>query len=241
MLAVEKDVYSAFFQHLAQMVVAAYDRAKPSDSNLRDGVDVLRSWNGQMEKGTAAPMLISVVYQALRKDIANSAAPGKSDFYGAEMAPAVVEQILNRGAHGWFQDRDALLMRVLSEGIQNGRRLQGGNVKRWNYGTYNELTIRHPVGDKVPLLGPYFNMGPVPMSGSSTTIKQTTSVLGPSMRFVADLSDWDRSLNNITIGESGQILSRHYRDQWGAYYAGRSFPMQFHKVDAKQTLTFLPK
>jgi len=241
MLAVEKDVYSAFLDHLARMLVAAYDRSKPAGSNLGDAVGVLRSWNGQMEKGTAAPMLISVVYQALRKRIADSAAPGKSDLYGAQMAPAVVEQILDRGARGWFQDRDALLMRALSEGIQNGRRLQGSNVKRWNYGSYNELTIRHPVGDRLPLLGPYFNVGPLPMSGSSTTIKQTTQILGPSMRFVADLSGWDRSLNNITIGESGQILSRHYKDQWDAYYAARSFPMQFQKVDAKQTLTVVPR
>ncbi len=241
MLAVEKDVYSAFLDHLARMLVAAYDRSKPAGSNLGDAVGVLRSWNGQMEKGTAAPMLISVVYQALRKRIADSAAPGKSDLYGAQMAPAVVEQILERGARGWFQDRDGLLMRALSEGLQNGRRLQGSNVKRWNYGSYNELTIRHPVGDKLPLLGPYFNVGPVPMSGSSTSIKQTTQILGPSMRFVADLSGWDRSLNNLTIGESGQILSRHYKDQWNAYYAGRSFPMQFQKVDAKQTLTVVPR
>ena len=84
-------------------------------------------------------------------------------------------------------------------------------------------------------------MGPVRMSGSSTTVKQTTRKLGPSMRFVADLSDWDKSLNNITVGESGQILSPHYRDQWDAYYVGRSFPMQFRKVDAQQTLTVNPK
>ena len=241
MLAVEKDVYSAFLDHLARMLVAAYDRSKPAGSNLSDAVGLLRSWNGQMDKGSAAPMLISVVYQALRKRIADSAAPGKSDLYGPQMAPAVVEQILDRGARGWFRDRDGLLIRALSEGIENGRRLQGSNVKRWNYGSYNELAIRHPVGDKLPLLGPYFNVGPVPMSGSSTTIKQTTQILGPSMRFVADLGEWDRSLNNITIGESGQILSRHYKDEWDAYYAARSFPMQFRKVDAKQTLTVLPR
>ena len=240
MLAVEKDVYSAFLQHLARLIVAAGDRSKSEDASVRDAIQVLRPWNGQMEKGTAAPMLISVVYQALRKRIADSAAPGKSDLYGAQMAPAVVEEILDRGARGWFQDQDALLMRALAEGIQDGRRLQGSNVKRWNYGTFNELTIRHPVGDKLPLFGPYFNVGPVPMSGSSTTIKQTTMVLGPSMRFVADLGNWDASLNNITIGESGQILSRHYKDQWAAYYGARSFPMQFEKIDAKQTLTVVP-
>jgi len=109
-------------------------------------------------------------------------------------------------------------------------------VNRWDYGKYNELTIKHPVGDKLPLLGAYFNLGPAEMSGSSTSIKQTTQRLGPSMRFVADLADWDHSLNNIISGESGQILSRHYKDQWDAYYSGRSFPMQFGKVEVKDTL-----
>jgi penicillin amidase len=58
---------------------------------------------------------------------------------------------------------------------------------------------------------------------------------------VVDLADFDRSMQNITMGQSGQILSRHYRDQWEAYYAGRSFPMQFNKVEAKSTLVFLPE
>jgi penicillin amidase len=97
------------------------------------------------------------------------------------------------------------------------------------------------VGGELPLLASYFNVGPVAMSGSSTTIKQTTLRLGPSMRFVADLSNWEQSLNNITIGESGQFLSPHYKDQWGAYYVGRSFPMQFGKVEAKETLVIEPE
>lgn len=240
MLAVEKDVYSPFLAHLAKLVVASYDRSK-HDPSLSDAVAVLRGWNGQMEKGTAAPVLTSVFYQELRKRVADSASPGKAELYSAQMAPAVLDEILDRGAHGWFQDEDGLLLRTLSQAIEEGRRTQGSNVKRWNYGTFNQLTIRHPVGDKLPFLGSYFNIGPFPMSGSSTTIKQTTLALGPSMRFVASLGDWDRSLNNITIGESGQILSPHYKDQWNSYYVGHSFPMQFQHVDAKQTLTISPK
>jgi penicillin G amidase len=81
----------------------------------------------------------------------------------------------------------------------------------------------------------------VEMSGSSTTIKQTSPTLGPSMRFVADLANWEGSFNSLDIGQSGQILSRHYQDQWDAYYVGRSFPMQFDKVEAKDTLEILPK
>ena len=60
------------------------------------------------------------------------------------------------------------------------------------------------------------------------------------MRTAADLSDLDSSYMNIVQGESGHVLSRHYRDQWEAYYEGRSFPMQFHRMDAKSTLTLEP-
>ncbi|MGD0438582.1 MAG: penicillin acylase family protein, partial [Bryobacteraceae bacterium] len=194
-----------------------------------------------MEKQTPAPMVIALAYQQLRTRIVDSASPGKSDLYGSQMAPAVVEKILSDGGRGWFQDQDELLMRSLAAGIADGRREQGSNVKRWDYGKYNQLTIKHPVGSQLPLIGGYFNIGPVEMSGSTTTIKQTTLVLGPSMRFIADLSNWDGSLNNLTVGESGQILSPHYKDQWDAYYSGRSFPMQFERVDAKSTLEIRPK
>lgn len=241
LLAVQKDVYSAFSHFLAAQIVSAYDQRKPTNPDLRAPVELLRSWNGQMEKQTPAPLLIALVYQQLRKMLAETAAPGKSQLYSPQMAPAVVQKILAGGARGWFQDKNEALIRALAAALEEGRQVQGGNVNRWDYGKYNELTIKHPVGSQLPLLAAYFNVGPVEMSGSSTTIKQTTERVGPSMRFVADLGDWDHSVNNITIGESGQILSRHYKDQWNAYYAGRSFPMQFQKVEARETLIVQPK
>ena len=60
------------------------------------------------------------------------------------------------------------------------------------------------------------------MSGSPSSVKQTTARLAPSMRMTADLGDWEHSFLNITTGQSGQILSPHYRDQWNDYYWGRS-------------------
>jgi penicillin amidase len=81
----------------------------------------------------------------------------------------------------------------------------------------------------------------VPMSGSANTIKQTSRKLGPSLRMIVDFGDFDWSLENITVGESGQVLSRHYRDQWSAYYGGTSFPMQFDKVDASTVLEVRPR
>jgi penicillin amidase len=44
---------------------------------------------------------------------------------------------------------------------------------------------------------------------------------------VVDFSDLDQSMQNITLGESGQVLSPYYRDQFSAWYSGTSFPMPF--------------
>lgn len=240
MLVVEKDVYSAFSQFLARQIVAAYDRRRPNGGTQKAAVELLRGWNGQMEKGTAAPMIAALAYLQYKKRVGEVASKAHGDVYDMQIAPAILQQILEAGGRGWFTDHDGTLLQCLSDALADGRKSQGGSIRRWDYGVYNELTITQPVGNRLPIVAQYFNVGPIPMSGSSTTVKQTTRKIGPSMRFIADLSDWEKSLNNITVGESGQILSSHYKDQWDAYYVGRSFPMQFHKIEAKQTLTVNP-
>ncbi len=240
MLGVEKDVYSAFSGFLAARIVAAYDRKKPAKPDLDEAVKLLRSWNGQMEKQTPAPLIITLAYDHLRTMAVHAAWSKAPDIYEPYMAPAAIQRIVESGGRGFFADEDEALLEALAAGIEEGRKTQGSNLAKWDYGRFNLLSIKHPVGSRLPLVGPYFDIGPVEMSGSSTTIKQTSRVLGPSMRFIADLANWDGSLNNIDIGQSGQILSHHYKDQWGAYYVGHSFPMQFDKVDAKSTLVIVP-
>src|SRR4029077_8897882 len=204
-------------------------------STMQDAVALLRNWNGQMEKQTAAPLVVTLVYRQLRKRIADRASPTNGRLYDLQMAPAMVQAIL-RNPQCWYHDTNDTLISALRDALDEGRQVQGSDTRHWDYGKYNELTIRHPVGTQLPLVGSYFKVGPVAMSGSPTTIKQMNEHLGPSMRFVADFSNWDQSLNNITVGESGQILSSHYKDQWDAYYNGRSFPMQFQHIEAKSTL-----
>jgi penicillin amidase len=256
MLAVQKDVYSAFSDFLAREIVAAFDahtapdthksnessnaNNSNNDASLAEAVALLRKWTGQMEKGTAAPLIVQLTYEELRKAVAERAAPGLADAYDYAMSPAVIEKLFRERPDGWFDDYNQLLLKCLGQAIGAGRKIQGSKISRWDYGQFIELKIAQPVDGSLPLIGKYFNIGPVPMSGSSTTIKQTTRRLGPSMRMIVDLSDLDRSLLNITIGESGQPLSRHYKDQWSTYYGATSFPMQFRNIDAKQVLTVNP-
>ena len=248
MLAVQTDVFSSFSKFLATQVVAAFDRRQAKNPGIESAATLLRNWNGRMDKEQAAPFLISLVYQHVRTSIAEIASPGSAQMYEYNMGPAVVEKLLRERPDGWFRDYDTTLLRALVDAVEEGKRIQGDNIKGWTYGAYLRIEIDHPIlhpaVQRIPLIGKFldaFEIGPVPMSGSTTTIKQTTRVLAPSMRMNADLGDWDRSLLNIQIGQSGQPLSSHYKDQWDDYYNGRSYPMQYKNVQAKSTVEFRPE
>ncbi len=241
MLPVQTDIYSAFHLYLAKSLVAAYDRKKAANPDLEDAVRVLRSWNGQMSQNQSAPFIAALAFQYLRKAVADVASPGNGAAYETQMSVAVVERLLRARPAGWFRDYDETLVRCLLDSVEDGRRQQGRYVNKWIYGQYLQLTVAHPIGHRLPVVAPYFDVGPVPMSGGSTTVKQTTRKLGPSERFTADLANWDTSLLDVPIGESGHVLSRHYKDQWTAYYNGTSFPMPFDRAEVKDTLTFEPK
>ena len=240
-LAVQKDVYSGFSRYLAQSVVAAYSRRGGGRADLADAVTLLRAWNGQMDRDRPEPLIVSLVFPHFRRAVAEAASPGKGAIYETQMAPAVIENLLRMRLAGWFNDYDDALLRSFAGAVEEGRRMQGDNVKKWIYGAHLALSIDHPIGHRLPLVARYFDIGPVWMSGSPTSVKQTTLRLGPSMRMNADLGDWDRSLMNLPIGESGHVLSRHYKDQWDAYYNATSFPMEFRKVEPKSVLEFVPE
>ena len=250
MLAVQTDVYSEWLHFLASQLCAAYDQRAAHTPVLDEGIGLLRSWNGQTDKALAAPFLISLAYQHVRTAVAESAAPGFGAAYDFQIAPAVIERLLRDRPAGWFRDYNEMLLRALADAVEEGVRIQGRDLKRWQYGAWMRAEIRHPIINQIPLvgkslgqlplIGKYLDIGVLPMSGSGTSIKQTTRTLFPSMRMTADAGDWDRSLLNELTGQSGQIFSRHYVDQWPDYYAGRSYPMRFGKVDAKDTLEFRP-
>jgi penicillin amidase len=240
MLTVQKDVYSAFSQFLAQEIVAAFDKHKGGYEGLEGAAGLLRGWNGQMDKDAAAPLVVTLTYDRLRSMVARSASPVDCDRYRYQMAPAVIEGLLLARPRGWFPDWDEAILTALTDGLNDGRRTQGHDPRRWIYGRYTQLLIANPVGRHLPLVAGFFNIGPAPMSGSPTTVKQLVDGLGPSMRLDADLADWDHSLLEGTTGQSGEVLSRHYKDQWDRYYDAQSFPMQFGKVEARDVLVLKP-
>ena len=239
-LRIQKDVYSALNYYVARRVVDAYDKRGAVAGPLNDAIELLRSWNGQMDKDIAAPLIASLVYEQLRKSVADRASAGNGAVYSADISPAVVAQLLRDQPKDWFGDYNALLLHSFADAMNQGQRLQGTNPRGWKWGKALFIEIKNPVGGALPVAGPWFNVGPLPMSGGSTTVKQITLRLGPSERMNFSLGNWDHSLWNLTVGESGHRASWHYKDQFDAWYYGNSFPMPFHNPEAGSTVKFIP-
>jgi penicillin amidase len=124
------------------------------------------------------------------------------------------------------------------------QRSGSNKIVQWRWGRFMQLAILHPLA-RTGFLSRHWSIGPIPQGGSSFSVKQTGMSLGPAMRFVADLADFDNSLMNITMGQSGQYLSHHYKDQFPEWYEGRGIISSFSdKIQEKtrvEHLRLLPK
>jgi penicillin amidase len=246
MLAVQKDVYSAFDRFLAGQIVAAFDHKGSTDQTIRGAVAVLRAWNGQMDKNQAAPFVTQLMLRQTGEELmhaAGIAAAAMHSYPDVRVKPQVIETLLCDRPSGWVKndDWDAWVLQNFASALEEGRNRQGSPVSRWHWGQALQWTLRHPFGSQLPLVDKFFDIGPVEMSGSGTTVKQTTLTLGPSQRMVVDLGNLDNSVENVTTGESGHVASSHYKDEWPEYYTGRSFPMEFDHIETKDRLVVKPE
>lgn len=234
-LALQYDIYSPPAHFLAQQLVAAVKVRKAA--GLEEAVGMLAAWQGSMDAARPEPFLATLGIQQFRRAVLERAAPGKGATYDSQMGAAVMEKLLRERPKGWFPDWDEMLVKVLRDAIDEGVKLQGRNMAGWQWGHANYLYQEHPVVSRVPWLGSWFRLGPAGLSGGVNTIATATQRLGPSMRFVADLASWDKSLMNIVLGQSGQPFSPHYKDQFERWAKGGSYPMEFDKIEAADTLS----
>ncbi len=73
-----------------------------------------------------------------------------------------------------------------------------------------------------------------------TTIDAIGSSFGPSERFTADLSSISTANANIVTGESGNLSSPWYLDQFRPWLNGTTFALPLEDSDATHSLTLVP-
>jgi penicillin amidase len=151
-------------------------------------------------------------------------------------APGRLIGLLRQEPDGWFADGwAATSSAALSAAVRRLREHAGPDPSRWAWGRLRTLTLRHPVGDS-RLLADAFNIGPVPFPGDCTTPLQAASGpldpfanpgFLPNLRAVIDLARPDGGRWALAGGQSGNPLSRHYRDLFDVWLRGDGVPIPF--------------
>jgi len=207
--------------------------AVPPPVGLQVSVQKLQGFRGDMSHTSVAATLTYQTRQELLHEVlAAKVGPALADAYRWDMAPVFEQWLLQAyprqwlppgytGPHAW----DQLLLHCLEVVAQR-------QPQPW--GHWETLSLLHPIFSRIPLMRGYADLGPVELDGSPLTVKQARntalgnrSTLGPSMRFIADLGNWDESSLTLVTGESGRIFDPHYRDEFSAYLRGQGLPLWF--------------
>jgi len=127
---------------------------------------------------------------------------------------------------GKIENRDAVLKKSFIEAIEVLKaRFASDDMNKWLWGEMHRIILRHPLG-VVPALSTIVNIGPFETGGSGTTINLAEysfidaleknsyeSFIGPSMRFIVDMSNPKHYFSILAGGESGQPLHPNSGDQ----------------------------
>lgn len=230
LLAVQTDIYSEVDQELGHRFAYAIDHTPGADERLKKAADLMRSWDGKLTTDSAAASVVARTREAiwplilepkLGKELAGEYRWGESPF--AE------EEIVMHASPDWlppdYANWDALLTDAVRKGMEKGK--APADVSKWTYGSWHVVDIEHPLAAFLPLVGRAAGTGEQPLSGDATTVKQVGRAFGPSQRFTMDWSNIDGSTENIALGESGNLFSPYYRDQWKDWYGGTTFALPF--------------
>ncbi len=262
MLDVQLDQHSAFDLVLAHRLAYAIDhasaRARSSDlQRLQQAADLLRTWNGEMSAGSPAAAIIAatrgdlwpalLVPQILAHDGgSHDEAVRVSRLYAWHEDNTALEDLLEhmparwlpRGVANW----NGFLTSVVEQGINDAHAPR--NLAAWQYGSIHPIVIDHPLfGGRAYLnwlLGAQTGSGVQPAGGDMTTVDAIGPSFGPSERYTADLSDPSATLANIVTGESGNLGSPWYLDQFKPWLRGTTFSLPLQSNNAEHSLTLIP-
>ena len=108
-----------------------------------------------------------------------------------------------------FDSYQALLLACYGDARELLTKRVGSNKSQWTWGRLTQARFQHPLAN-TPLIGQQFAISPVPQSGGNYTVNRGPLV---SMRYVADVGNWDNTRQGITLGQSGDPSSPHWKDQ----------------------------
>lgn len=248
MLSLQMDVYSQFDKLCADSFVYAVDHAEKARPRAKQAADLMRGWDGKVTVDAVAPTLVTRSRAELMRLLLEPKLGSLWKQYQWFNSSVALEKMLISKPQRWvpqgYKDFDAVLAAAVEAAVDSPdapRRLSS-----WRWGKVSKIDLKHPLFGAVPGLDQWTGTGNMELSGDgSYTVKAAGKNFGASERMTVDLSDFDRSTLNIVVGQSGQILSPYYMDQFTAWYKGTTFALAFNpdkvRANTHHQLTLEPE
>jgi len=230
-IQIQTDIVSLPHKMLAEQLARAAQSVVPGDARARDIITKLDQWDGRSTTDSVEVAFVEFARRALMKHLLAPYVQEGMVRYRWWRHALFLENVLRERPTRWlpkeFATFDHLLSACADEAAKELEKQSGKQQStEWRWGRFHQLEMLHPLG-RFAILRALLGVGPLEYTGTGFTVKQAGDTFGPSQRFVADLANWDNSLMNITLGQSGQFGSPHYRDQFPAWFEGHGIPAPF--------------
>jgi penicillin amidase len=251
MMRLQQDELSIPARNLVPLLRGlASDRA-----DVTAAIERLSTWDFVLDRDSIPAGIYMALERRLHANVRDVMVPEAGRrYFNVLSTKKLIDWLLSPG--GEFGDRpvagrDALLVRSLSEALDDLGKKLGPDMSKWQYGqaAYKHVRIMHPLAGSVTAeWRDKLNVGPLPRGGSGNTVNNTgngdNQTSGASFRIVADTSDWDNSVGTNTPGQSGDPDNPHYRDLFELWATGRYFPAAYSRAKvqsvAESTLVLTP-
>jgi penicillin amidase len=232
MIAIQTDILSEFDRFCAERFVYAVDRSKDASPRARQAADLMRSWDGRMSIDAAAPVIETEARKELFRRLLEPKLGADYVYYTPGVRAIALENILIHQPQRWLPKEYASFDDLLAASVEHAvtRPHVPKDLNTWKWGKEHPLYLQHPVFGRMPIIKRWSGPGLLSQSGGSYTVKQVGREFGPSERMTVDLANLDNTTSNLVTGESGQLFSPHYMDQFPAWYNGFSFPFFFSEA-----------
>ncbi len=247
MLKVETDTYSYPHVFLADQLLAAAKTVQPKDPRAQKLVDGLKDWNGIADADSSLVSFLEMARRAALQLILEPYLGTDSNLYEWR-STTFLQKVLTDRPPKWlptaYKNYDELLVAAADRAVSIlAEQSKSERIQDWEWREFNSLDMLHPLG-RNGLLKWLLSITGKPQSGTAYSVRAATTHHGPSMRFIANLGNWDDSILLIPAGESGQLGSGHYTDQFSYWYEGKPIVTPFGDAAEakarKHTLTLKP-
>jgi penicillin amidase len=218
------DVYSIGGSLFAREAAAALRGRMdaPEDAKLRATISQFEQWDGRVSQDSPVAPLVIQMRIAFRNRILNEAL-GEDLFkiYAWSNFDTTLDSLISQRPPNWlpkeFKTYADLLRACHQDALAMLKKNLGEDEQKWTWGNLVKSRFPHPLAG-VPFVGNQFAVSPYPQNGTGGTAATVNVGAGVSMRLIADPSDWDKTQMGITLGQSGNPTSAHWRDQFDDWY-----------------------